>query len=148
MNSAQRRSIQAMTKSKWETEWTMGKENAKRLRKMSQQPGTTTGLKLYGTLQQRKHVVWITQLRTGHCHLNGYLHRFNIIDTSECECGGGKETVDHFLLSCELYDEERDRLRRKVGVQGMRVSTLLGDPEVIQETIEYIERTGRLKLNQ
>jgi hypothetical protein len=39
--------------------------------------------------------------------------------------------VDHFLLNCELYDEERDRLRRRVGVQGMRVSTLLGDPEVI-----------------
>jgi hypothetical protein len=47
-----------------------------------------------------------------------------------------------------MYDEERDRLRRRVGVQGMRVSTLLGDPEIIQETIEYIERTGRFKLNQ
>jgi hypothetical protein len=63
-------------------------------------------------------------------------------------CGGGKETVDHFLLNCELYGEERDRLRRRVGVQGMRMSTLLGDPEITQETIEYIERTGRFKLNQ
>jgi hypothetical protein len=64
---------------------------------MSQQSGTTTGLKLHGALQQRNHVVWISQLRTGHCHLSGYLHRFNIIDTSEWECGEGKETVDHFL---------------------------------------------------
>ena len=46
---------------------------------MSQHPDTTTGLKLYGTLQQRKHVVWTTRLRTGHCHLNEYLHHFNII---------------------------------------------------------------------
>lgn len=147
MRSAQRRSIKSMTRTKWETEWRTGKTNAKRLRKMSQQPGTTTGLKLYGTLQKRKHVVWIVRLRTGHCHLNEYLHRFNVIETSECECGAEKETVDHFLLNCGIYDEERDRLRRKVGAQGMRVGSLLGDTEIIKETIEYIESTGRFKLN-
>ena len=85
---------------------------------MSQSPGATTGPKLYGELQH-KHVVWIARLRTGHCHLNEYLHRFNIIETPECECGAEKETVDHYRLNCESYDEERDELRRKVGVQGM-----------------------------
>src|SRR5947207_2139293 len=39
-----------------------------------------------------KHVVWITRLRTGHCHLNEYLHRFNNIETPEYECGAEKET--------------------------------------------------------
>jgi len=148
MGSAQKRSIQSGMKTMWESEWRAGKETAKRLRTMSQYPGTTTGLKLYGALRQRNHVVWITRLRTGHCHLNGYLHRFNIIETSECECGAGKETVEHYLLNCELYDEERDRLRRRVGAQGMRISLLLGDNEIIKETVEYIERTGRFKLDQ
>ena len=148
MKSAQNRSIQSMAKTKWETEWKTGKENARRLRTMSQHPDTTTGPKLYGALQQRKHVVWITRLRTGHCHLNEYLHRFNIIETPECECGAGKETVDHFLLNCELYDEERDELRRKVGAQGMRASVLLGDIKVIKNTVEYIEKTGRFKLEE
>jgi hypothetical protein len=55
--------------------------------------------------------------------------------------------VDHFLLNCGLCDEEPDRLRRKVGAQGMRVSLLLGDTETIRETIDYIESTGRFKLN-
>jgi hypothetical protein len=41
------------------------------------------------------------------------VHRFNIIETPECEYGAAKETVDHFLLNCELYDEERDALRRE-----------------------------------
>ena len=63
MRSAQKRSIKSMMRAKWETEWRTGKTNAKRLRKMSQQPGITTGLKLYGTLQQRQHVVWIARLR-------------------------------------------------------------------------------------
>jgi hypothetical protein len=92
-------------------------------------------------------VIWIIRLRSGHCHLNEYLHRFKLIETSECECGAEKETVDHFLLNCELYDEEHDRLRRKVGAQEMRINLLLGDTEIIQEIIEYIESTGRFKLN-
>ena len=56
--------------------------------------------------------------------------------------------MDHFLLNWELYDEERDKLRRKVGVQGMRTSVLLGDSTIIKDTIEYIENTGRFKLEQ
>ena len=94
-------------------------------------------------------MVWIMQLRTGHCHLNQYLHRLNIIEISECECGGGKETVDHFFPNCELFDEEQDRLRRVAGVQGVGISTLLGDMEIIRETVEhYIERTRRFEFNQ
>ena len=147
MKSAQNQTIKTMAKNKWEIEWKTGRENARRLRSMSQHPGTTTGLKLYGTLQ-RKYVVWTTRLRTGHCHLNEYLHRFNIIETAECECGAEKETVEHYLLNCELYDEERDVLRRSVGAQRMRIHTLLGDAQIIKQTMEYVEKTGRFKLDQ
>ena len=45
-----------------------------------------------------------------------------------------------------MYDEERDELRRKVGAQGMRASVLLGDIKIIKNTAEYIEKTGRFKL--
>ena len=145
MKSAQNRSIRATMKINWETEWKTDQENARHLRKMSKYPGTVTGLKLYGVLQ-RKHVVLISRLRTGHCHLNEYLHRFNIIEIPECECGAAKETVDHFLLNCELYDEERDVLRRRVGSHGMTMSALLGDSHIIKETVEYIEKTGRFML--
>ena len=57
-------------------------------------------------------------------HLNEYLYYFNIIETSECV---EKETVDHYLLNCELYYEERDALRRSVGADRMRSNILLGD---------------------
>ena len=148
MKSAQYASIKAMTNTKWRNEWTTGRENARRLRRISQDPETTTGPKLYGTLQQRKHVVWISRLRTGHCHLNGYLHRFNIIASPMCECGGGKETTDHFLLRCELFDEQRDTLRRRVGIQGMSINMLLGNNKIIRDTVEYIEKTERFKLER
>ena len=147
MKSAQNRSIQSMVKTKWETEWKTGKENTRRLRSMSRFPGTCRGLKLYGSLE-RKHIVLISQLRTGHCHLNQYLHRFNIIETAECECGAERETVEHYLLNCELYEEERDALRRRVRAQGMRLGILLGDSQIIKDTVEYIEKTGRFKLER
>jgi hypothetical protein len=112
---------------------------------MSKYPSTVTGLKLYGALQ-RNHVVLISRLRTGHCHLNEYLHRFNIIKTPEWECGAAKEIVDRFLLNCELYDEGRDALRRRVGSHGMITSALLGDSQTIKEIVEYIEKIGRFML--
>ena len=90
----------------------------------------------------------ISRLRTGHCHLNQYLHRFNIIETPKCECGAERETVEHYLLNCELYEEERDALRRRVGAQGMRLAILLGDSQIIKDTVEYIEKTGRFKLER
>ena len=92
-------------------------------------------------------MVWITRLPTGHCHLNEHLHHFNI-KTPECEYEVEKEMVDHYLLNCEFYDEERDALRRGVGVQGMRSSVLLGDNQIIKKTVEYIEKTGRFKLDR
>ena len=87
-------------------------------------------------------------MHTGHCHLNGYLYHFNIIASPMCECGAGKETADHFLLRCELFDEQRDALRRRVGVQGMNISMLLGNNKMIKDTVEYIEKTERFRLER
>jgi hypothetical protein len=39
-----------------------------------------------------------------------------------------------------------DKLRREVGAHGMRACTLLGDKNIIRPTLEYIEETGRFKL--
>ena len=94
MRSPQKRAIQTEMKTQWDVEWKTGKNTAKRLRHMSQQPGATTGFKLYGCMQKREHVVWISRLRTE------YLNRFKIIETAECECGAERETVEHYLLKC------------------------------------------------
>jgi hypothetical protein len=64
------------------------------------------------------------------------------------KCSTGKETVDHFLLNCELYDEERDKLRRGARVQGMRSSVLLRDNKITKNTMEYIGKTMRFKLKE
>jgi hypothetical protein len=51
-------------------------------------------------------------------------------------------TVKHYLLTCTKYERERDKLRRKVGAQGIRVEKLLGDARRVGDTIQFIEDTG------
>lgn len=102
-----------------------------------------SGAQIYQEITSRKHLAWIARLRTGHCSLNKYLHHFSIVDSPDCDCEEGHETVAHYLLKCEIYEEERDALRKRVGVQGMRVNKLLGDSKLVKHTLEYMEKTQR-----
>ena len=85
----------------------------------------------------------IAQLRTGHCPLNKYAHKFRLKETPYCDCGYGQETVQHFLLECPRFKEQRNELRRRARAGGMRLDYLLGDPGMIRYTMEYIKSTGR-----
>lgn len=78
-----------------------------------------------------------------HCSINKYLHQFNIVNSPECECQDGHGTVEHYLLKCEIYEEEREALRKKVRAQGSRVEKLL-DAKIIAHTLKFIEHTQRL----
>jgi hypothetical protein len=74
---------------------------------------------------------------TGHCHLNEYLHRFDNIQTPECECGAKKETIDH-LLNYELRDE-----RHWEGVwEYEEWDQVYYWTKIIKENVEYIEKPG------
>ncbi len=109
--------------------------------KSNRRPKGKWAEKMQDALQQRKHVVWITRLPTGHCHLNEYLHRFNNIETPECEWrgkGNGRSLSTKLWI---VWWRER-RVEKE-----MRSSVLLGDNQIIKKTVEYIEKTGRFKLD-
>ena len=146
LKSARSNDIHQTLKRQWQEQWTKGRRTACRLRNTSQRPNIKPSLHIYNQLgNKRRHIAWIARLRTGHCSLNQYLERFNIIDNAKCECGRGKETVKHFLLTCSKYEEERDKLRREVGAQGMREERLLGDIKKVKHTIQFMEDTGRFE---
>ena len=53
-------------------------------------------------------------------------------------------TVKHFLLLFKNYEGSRKEL--EVGGEGkrnMRTESLLGDPKLVKNTLEYVEGTGR-----
>jgi len=122
--------------------WNDGKTNARQHRKITRPRRFKTGMLLYGGLPC-KQLVNLVRLRTGHCRLNSYLNRFNIVEDPSCDCGRGVETVKHFLLLCKKYEGPRSELKKKVGGRNMRVESLLGDPKLVRDTLEYVEKTGR-----
>ena len=115
------------------------------LRRIITKDGNQYGPALYNKIPSRNLCAKTIQLRTGHCGLNKYLCRVGIIDSPDCECGGGQETVEHFLLECPRYREQRRMLRNKVGGGGMRVDVLLGNwKTIVEHTADFITNTGRL----
>ena len=122
--------------------WNNGKGNARQHRKLTRPKRVKTGVQLYGDLP-RKQLANLIRLRTGHCRLNNYLNRYKIIEDPACDCGRGIETVKHFLLICKNHEEARKELRKKVGARNMRMEKLLGDPQLVKDTLEYVGKTER-----
>ena len=146
LRSARVQSIKAAAKAQWLKEWHNGTRTSHALRRIMKRPGVKSGTKLYGKISNREAVAALTRLRTGHCRLKHYLHRFKLADTPYCECRHGKETVEHYLLECKLYVEQRKELRKKVGVGRMRVEKLLGYPRLVKHTVEFVASTKGLDI--
>jgi hypothetical protein len=82
----------------------------------------------------------------GHRSLNTYLQRFNIVGDTICpRCGDAKEMVKHFLLGCQKYERWRVRMRKAMGVGGIKMERLLGDSRRAKDMIEFIESTERFE---
>ena len=145
LKSARVRHIKALAKKQWHTTWSGNTKSATALRHIMRGQKTNSGPKLYNAITNRNEAAKIAQLRTGHCGLNRYLNRFGIKNSPYCQCGYGKETVEHYLLECRNYREERKRLRKEVGGGNMRLGRLLGDIKLIKYTLEYITATDRME---
>ena len=51
-----------------------------------------------------------TAMITAHGKTRSYLHRFKIIESSECPCANGNQTVDHLIYECNKLNNEREKL--------------------------------------
>ena len=145
LKSARARYIKTTAKKQWLTIWNGITKTANSLRQIMKGKYRKTGSALYNEIKDRNSAAKIAQLRTGHCGLNRYLHRFGIKNTPYCQCGYGKETVEYYLLECRKFREQRKKLRKEVGSVKMRVARLLGDTKLIKHTVEFINATGRLE---
>ena len=148
MKSAISRHIKEKAKAQWLEEWRKGTKTAANLQRLMRQRGAKIGPKLYNNMVM-KNAAQPVQLRTGHCRLNNYLHRYGHSQTSYCECGVGKETVEHYLMECRKYKKERrnmqQEIKKKTGKWRISMIKLLGDPEIIKFTMKFIKETGRIE---
>jgi hypothetical protein len=54
---------------------------------------------------------------TAHGKTKAYLQRFKIIDSSECPCAIGTQTVEHLIYECPKLQREREVLIRSIAKQ-------------------------------
>ena len=131
-------------------------------------PGSHT-LPLYKALNSKEASI-LVQARTGKSFLNASLYQLRIAETPQCACEQGEETIQHVLLICPRWREERDVLRRAVGHLWGNIGPLLGawNPQqdarsgeyllgpkdkwrgniaVVRETIRFLAATGRFESN-
>jgi hypothetical protein len=53
------------------------------------------------------------------------------------------ESVEHYLLHCPNYDQERAKLIKKVGIEGMWIEKLLGYPKFVNHKLDFVKETKR-----
>ena len=140
LQAAKAMEIATAIKSEWNDRWICYKHLRKR---NDEEIKITLGLQLYSGIANKQHIAWLVRLRTGHCGLNKYLARFNKVDSPVCDCGWGAETVTHYLLVCNRYEQERETLRRKAGEDGMKVENLLGTKKLLKHTLDFVQGTLR-----
>ena len=115
LKSARIMTIKDETKKQWKKIWNENTKTIGALRRIIKRKDAKSGFSLYNGLSNRNIMAKFVQLKMGHCGLNRYLHHFGLKNTSYCDCGYGKETVEHFFLHCPKYKEQRKRLRKEAG---------------------------------
>jgi ribonuclease HI len=131
----------------WKAEWNES-ERYKRFKAPDIiSPASKKFLALISDHRIPKHMAsLIFQLRVGHAPLNGYLHRFERVNSARCPaCGAPRETTEHFLLRCPKYAHERWALLKHIKDSEPKVERILSNPKTIIPLVNYIDATERFK---
>ena len=85
------------------------------------------------------------QLCSGHIPLNAYLHRFKLVESTQCPaCGVPRETPQHFVLEFPTYEHEQRRtFKPKRGWSELKYVEILGRKNEATVLAHYIMDTGR-----
>lgn len=95
----------------------------------------------------------VARLRLGHAGVRAHLHRFNLADSPDCDCGA-VETIEHFLLLCPRLAPLRRSLHTALAalrVPVTLVNVLGGGPfpsrvqqRIVSALVTYLVGTRRL----
>ena len=109
----------------------------------------------------KKYSQILCQLRTGICRLNSYLAKIQAVDSDQCRCNRGCETVDHFLFRCPRWSNLRQEFKRLAANRWGDLSHALGgwsgerkdgpldkwtpSTAMVSATVNFAIATGRLE---
>jgi hypothetical protein len=81
----------------------------------------------------------------GHVGLNSFLHKIGTVNSTLCPRCHAPETVAHFLLHCECFNNKRRILKRALGKASCSLPRLLTILKNIVHIVKFVESTRRFK---
>jgi hypothetical protein len=110
----------------------------------------------------------LVQARTNHSYLQEFKARIARAQSAECRCTKARETIEHVLLTCQLWDHLRTELRQAAGARWGDISYMRGgyserkdqntgkqiegdkgkwkpNHNMVKATINFLQLTGRMK---
>jgi hypothetical protein len=75
-------------------------------RKITTNPFQQDFWHLLKKIERKKALAWV-KLVSGNFFLGDQLYHHQLITSPLCPCGGGCDTLDHFLFVCPNFDDER-----------------------------------------
>jgi len=136
-----KKALEAYYAIKWRKRWLRGKKG-RAIAKYRPYP-TEKALKLYEKRVKAVSTALIL-LRTEKIGLRAFLFSMNVpgYNSPQCECQQQEETVQHFLLECTQWDEQRETL----GPYRYRsLKEILETREGSRKAVEFLLQTKRLE---
>ena len=144
-----------MVRKRLTTKWQQQYDTQKNTLHLGQIKRTIASWPWASVKKSRKHETTLTKLRMGHIALNQYLAHFKIRDNPNCSTCLVPEDVQHFMLECRQYTNQRDSLKRELAnlnITDPNLCNILGGgpyPEekqrkIIEATCKYLTATGKL----
>ncbi|XP_014296852.1 uncharacterized protein LOC106693484 [Microplitis demolitor] len=93
-----------------------GKEYFKHIKKFNSKPW------FHGLGFTRDQITVLNKLRSGHNQVKVHLHRMQIVEDANCECGKHPQTLEHVIWECELVDKN-DRIKLCGPITGLLIFT-------------------------
>ena len=83
----------------------------------------------------RKQITFINRIRSGHYQLKSHLLRMHIMEEDECECGQGKESLEHIVWECNrLNSNTRNNFVNYIADLNLEVNQNIQKMVILQET--------------
>jgi hypothetical protein len=135
-----------LTAVSWKAAWSSSRR-AHHQSKFDKSPPGARVLKLYQGLPRRSCSI-LTQLCTGFVGLNKYLTAIGAVDSPLCPKCHVPESVEHFLLHCCHFVEERHSLRLALGhsCQRLTLSSAIAAHKNITPLLRYVHATERFPM--
>lgn len=95
--------------------------------------------------RSRREEAVLTRLRIGHTGLNKTLHMIGKHPTGNCELCGEVESVEHVLIWCPAYEEERKKMEESVRQEKIHFSleSILSEASnVYGKVLSFLKETG------